>query len=64
MPRNSSGEGEYGVRYSVFSGKRGNGPATIKEKWFSTKKAREIFANKIEQHPNFYGFVAWSDPKS
>lgn len=47
----------FGLRWNEFNRQD---RVVTKEKWFNTEKAREKYAEKLEQKDNFYGIVAYS----
>lgn len=51
----------YGIRWQELKGREGR--VTTKEREFKTDAARAKFAEKISEGDNFYGIVAYSDPR-
>lgn len=53
---------DYGLRWTVWTGKRGGGRPTPREKFFRTAEARDAFADALAENDRFHGFTAWVDP--
>jgi len=52
-------EGDFGVRWSEVDGR---GRKVSKERFFTTAKARDAFAEKLDLKDSFIEILAWSDP--
>lgn len=59
-PYAESVDGEWGLRWREFDK---NDRLVIRQKFFSSKQARDKFAERIEQSSNFAEFYAWLDKK-
>jgi hypothetical protein len=53
--------GTYGVRYRI---EKRNGTVEVKERLFSTEKARDRFVAALETKDGFMGIDAWLDEKA
>lgn len=59
---NSSGQGEWGVRYMVFNRRD---ERVIKERWFKSDDARKRWLDKQEETNDAWaGFDSYCDPRN
>ena len=57
----STDSDSYGLKWSEFDNKD---RVVNKQKFFSTEKERQSFADKLEDKDSFKKFLAWSEPKN